>query len=541
MSSHRLMKRLRRLVGRNNALTAQLLCHMGEVDERRLYLEVACPSMFAYCTGILRMSDAQAFRRIRAARLARKFPVVLPMVHSGQIHLCALALLAPHMTEDNGEELLQQAVHLSKRQVEKLVASRFPSPAVPDSVRKLPKRRGGQGGGAGTDAPAAEPLLQHATTQPPVKPPAEPSSPPAPAKQPLPAVPAASAGKDQGVRRCGPATPGEHTHQEQQQADQAPAHGDTATTETVPASRVPSPEVSGTGASRRSRGRMTPLSADAYKIQFTAGQSLNDKLRQAQELLRHQVPDGDLATVFDRALDAYLPPLRKQRFAELSRPPKPSRARKSSEAPLKSRAQEEGPSRVASRHASTGDGAGVGGTAKQSAGGDTSRQASTDDGAGVGGTAKQPAGGDTSRQASTGDGDGVGGTAKQSSADAGTAKRSRHIPAEVRRQVAERDGYQCTYTDKTGHRCPERGLVEFHHVQPFGKDGGHEVANVKLLCRAHNAGAARHDYGDQVMERWRGQGADTRASSTVAGNSGPSPRTTAKDGESLDGHTQDTG
>ena len=262
---------------------------------------------------------------------------------------------------------------------------------------------------------------------------------------------------------------------------------------------------------------MTPLSADTYKIQFTAGQSLHEKLRQAQELLRHQVPDGELATVFERALDAYLPQLRKQRFAELSRPRKSSRARKSSMAPLKARAQEEEPAREASRQASAGDEAGVGGTAKQFAGGVASRQASTGDGAGVGGAAKQPFAG------------------------AGTSRRSRHIPAEVRRQVAERDGYQCTYTDKTGRRCPERGMVEFHHVQPFGKDGGHEVANLKLLCKAHNAGAARHDYGDQVMERWRGQGADTRSSSTVAGNSGPSPRATAKDGESMDGNTQDTG
>ena len=518
MSSNRLMKRLRRLVGRNNALTAQLLAHMGEVDERRLYLEVACPSMFAYCTGILRMSDAQAFRRIRAARLARKFPVVLPMVGGGQIHLCALALLAPHMTEDNGEELLQQAEHLSKRQVEKLVARWFPSPSVTDSVRKLPKRRGGQGGGEGTDTPATEPLLQHAMAKPPVTP-AEPSSPTAPAKQRIPAAPVANTGKDQGAPRSCPATPGEHINHEQQQADQAPVHGDTATTGTVPASRVSSPAVSGTGASRRSRGRMTPLSADAYKIQFTAGQSLHDKLRQAQELLRHQVPDGDLATVFDRALDAFLPQLRKQRFAELSMARKPSMVRKSSEASLKARAQEEGPARNASRQESTGDGAGVGGTVKQSVGGIASRQASTCDGAGPGGEARQ------------------------SSAGAGTAERSRYIPAEVRRQVAERDGYQCTYTDKTGHRCPERGLVEFHHVQPFGKDGGHEVANVKLLCRAHNAGAARHDYGEQVMERWRGQGADTClcSSSTVPGNSVPSPRTTAKDGESMDGHPRDTG
>ena len=119
-------------------------------------------------------------------------------------------------------------------------------------------------------------------------------------------------------------------------------------------------------------------------------------------------------------------------------------------------------------------------------------------------------------------------------------KRSRHIPAEVKRQVAERDGHQCTYTDATGRRCPERGLVEFHHVQPFGKDGGHEVANMRLLCRSHNAEAARRDYGDQVMDRWQSQ-ADCASSSTVPGDSWQALKSAALDSAASQRKTRDTG
>ena len=263
MTDQRLVKRLHRLVDRGNALTAELLAHMAEVDRRRLYLQAACPSMFAYCTEVLKMSEGQTYKRIRAARLARKFPDVLHLVYSGQIHLCALGVLAPHMIEDNGEELLQEAAHKTRRQVEKLVASRFSSPLVPDKVRKLPGRSTKQGACAA--APAAEPLLRCA----PVQPPAEPVT--AAASEP-----------------------------------------------TLPASIQPA------GAAGR-KGRSTPLSADAYKIEFTAGELLHGKLRQAQELLRHRVPDGDLATVFERALDALLPKLRKERFAEVANPRKPAR------------------------------------------------------------------------------------------------------------------------------------------------------------------------------------------------------------------------
>jgi hypothetical protein len=48
---------------------------------------------------------------------------------------------------------------------------------------------------------------------------------------------------------------------------------------------------------------------------FTASRALRDKLRQAQDLLRHRVPDGDLACVFERALDALIDQVKKERFA----------------------------------------------------------------------------------------------------------------------------------------------------------------------------------------------------------------------------------
>ena len=35
----------------------------------------------------------------------------------------------------------------------------------------------------------------------------------------------------------------------------------------------------------------------------TASQELHDKLRQAQDLLRHRIPNGDLAGIVERALD----------------------------------------------------------------------------------------------------------------------------------------------------------------------------------------------------------------------------------------------
>jgi hypothetical protein len=39
-----------------------------------------------------------------------------------------------------------------------------------------------------------------------------------------------------------------------------------------------------------------------------------------------------------------------------------------------------------------------------------------------------------------------------------------------------------------------------HHEVPFGKGGESTVANVRMLCRVHNALLARHDYGQDTIE-----------------------------------------
>jgi 5-methylcytosine-specific restriction endonuclease McrA len=94
---------------------------------------------------------------------------------------------------------------------------------------------------------------------------------------------------------------------------------------------------------------------------------------------------------------------------------------------------------------------------------------------------------------------------------------SRHIPATVRRAVYERDGGRCRYLDEQGRRCQERNRLEFHHRHPFGLGGDHSVANVRLMCRAHNAYLAECDYGSEAMARHRDGHRRARASRGTAG------------------------
>ena len=137
LGDRELLRDLAALVARDRTTTATLLAHIAEVDERRLYLPAAHPSMYAYCVHELRLSKEAAFKRIRVARAARQFPAIFAALAEGRLHLSGLVLLASHLTPENAEELLATAAHQTRSEIEQLLAVRFPRPELPTRVTEL--------------------------------------------------------------------------------------------------------------------------------------------------------------------------------------------------------------------------------------------------------------------------------------------------------------------------------------------------------------------------------------------------------------------
>jgi hypothetical protein len=72
---------------------------------------------------------------------------------------------------------------------------------------------------------------------------------------------------------------------------------------------------------------------------------------------------------------------------------------------------------------------------------------------------------------------------------------SRDVPRSVQRAVSQRDGGQCGFVSKDGHRCTERTFLEFHHIQPYARGGLPTVENISLRCRRHNQYEAQLVFG----------------------------------------------
>lgn len=268
LSDSDLVSAARRFARSEREATAHLVAHLAEIEARRLYLGAGFRSLFAYCREVLELSEQSAYNRIEAAHVARKFPVILEMLSEATLTLATVRLVAPHLTADNHEQLLKDASRKSKREVEELLARRFPQPAVADSVRKVAVRV--PVGNCARNVAGSTPVLAAGAEA---------------ASVPQPTCPGASCGH-------GPVA----------------ADAQTGGAATVRISASPS------------RGAVRPLAEDRYEIRFTARASTCEKLRLAQDLLRHVVPDGEIAEVIDRALIALLEDIARKKFGATEHP-----------------------------------------------------------------------------------------------------------------------------------------------------------------------------------------------------------------------------
>ena len=159
-------------LAQDRGATAELLADLAEIDHRKLYLQAAQPSMHAFCVQVWRLSEDAASKRIHAARAARRFPAIFAALAEGRLHLSAVVLLAPHLTEATVDELRAAATHQTKGEIERLLAERLPRSEMLAWVETLPGSSGARSSGEhapghviGTGGAEALPAPPPAVTQ----------------------------------------------------------------------------------------------------------------------------------------------------------------------------------------------------------------------------------------------------------------------------------------------------------------------------------------------------------------------------------------
>jgi 5-methylcytosine-specific restriction endonuclease McrA len=435
----------KRLVGSSNALTAQLLAHLGEVEARGIHRERACSSLYTYCVYELRMSEDEAQRRCRAARLARQFPILLEMLAEASLHLTGILLLGPHLTDANCAELLARARFRTKREIERLVAEIAPGCDVPSRI--VPLHR------AGAEFWMVSPLGEDSLLDSLARP-----------RNTWAAYVRALAGEVRQVEAglgAGQAPPrvakeeaaaaagGQSSNDAVHDGDtgvRTPAIDEKRNVRHDPGAPVPSSEPQLTASA-------PPVAELRYKIQFTADQAYVDLLQEARNLLQHELPTRDIVAVQRRALELLVHKLRQRKYAAREQPcPKAPQRVKPTQQSQKKPTPAQPPVPPAAHRA----------------------------------MCSAPSSATHARHA-----------APQSES------QSRYIPAEVRRSVWKRDEARCAYVDTRGQRCREQSGLEFHHQHPHARGGPPTIDNLALRCRSHNDLAAEQDFGRDVIREKR--------------------------------------
>jgi len=460
LSDGELVSAVTRLVAEGRQRTADLIALLVALETRTVHVEAGYGSLFRFCVGRLGLSEEEAFYRIAASRVAERFPVVLEWLRDGRLTLTAIALLRKHLTEANHLSMLEAAEGRSKREIQALVARLAPRPDVPVSIRRLaPPRTVGVSLEATPDPPIAPaPIFDAVQT-------------------PGPAAPALPLSQDDCVvsAPAGPAALA--VSRGEGDARRAPA---IALRSPVPS---PPPAV------------MTPLAPGRYSLRLTISEETHAKLRRAQDLLAHAVPPGDTAAVLDRALTLLVAQLERQKYAALRERPKvPASPMARRRAPRRPATPATDP--IATAKPATGSAA----TAKPSTGSVERATAATSSVS----AAKEPP---PPSSAMLGLPGASPGTAPPAPEKDRPTRRTRYIPAAVRREVWRREGGRCGYLSRDGNRCAETAGLEFHHTIPVADGGAATAATVVLRCKRHHELETRRWFGEEVTT-YRANGRD---------------------------------
>jgi len=136
LSDDAVLSQLDGFASNSRAALVGLLVHLGEVQERRIHLQLAYRSPNELCMERFGMSEGEAFRRVAAARLARRYPTILDRLQRGEVSLSTVVLLRHYLTPENHRELLDDVARKSTKAVEKYLAARFPRPDAPTAIQE---------------------------------------------------------------------------------------------------------------------------------------------------------------------------------------------------------------------------------------------------------------------------------------------------------------------------------------------------------------------------------------------------------------------
>src|SRR4029079_19605934 len=98
LSDRDLLAAVSRLASGERDATVSLIAHLAELHARRLHQRESFSYLYTYAIDVVGLSKSEAYDRVKAAKLVRRYPALLTLLAAGQINLTTVRLGAPHPT-----------------------------------------------------------------------------------------------------------------------------------------------------------------------------------------------------------------------------------------------------------------------------------------------------------------------------------------------------------------------------------------------------------------------------------------------------------
>ena len=130
LSNSELHEKTKSLVHEERRVTVEIIRHLREAEDRRLYAERGFGSLLEYCVKEFGYSESSAMRRISAVRVTRDLPEIESKIEQGRLTLSNIALSQSFFRAEEKQthikvpmkakrEVLEALEHRSTRQAEK--------------------------------------------------------------------------------------------------------------------------------------------------------------------------------------------------------------------------------------------------------------------------------------------------------------------------------------------------------------------------------------------------------------------------------------
>jgi 5-methylcytosine-specific restriction endonuclease McrA len=122
-SDARLLAELDSLASCEREALPGFLARLAEVERRGLHLDAGYRSLFDYCVVRLKLSEGAAYQRVYASRACSRRPELFARIRDGELNLSAVARLAPYLSGDHAQAVIERACGLRRRELDALIAA----------------------------------------------------------------------------------------------------------------------------------------------------------------------------------------------------------------------------------------------------------------------------------------------------------------------------------------------------------------------------------------------------------------------------------